>query len=158
MVIPALAAPSVLAETPDAGDDSLIVLSWTVGESDVPVELYLRPLGDPADEARLIPVKQPGSPGHTLRLTPGSSYTWGVRHREVAPFAGVSATTEKNYTVPGSSTQLPVPLDPQAFSVLNQGETNLIGDWTAAIGMRGTAAGVPAVVGLPMTVGAGAFG
>ncbi|KKW05429.1 MAG: hypothetical protein UY40_C0020G0006 [candidate division CPR1 bacterium GW2011_GWC1_49_13] len=153
-----LAAPSVLAETPDAGDDSLIVLSWTVGESDVPVELYLRPLGDPADEARLIAVKQPGSTGHTLRLTPGSSYTWGVRHREVAPFAGVSATTEKNYTVPGSSTQLPVPLDPQAFSVLNQGETNLIGDWTAAIGMRVTAAVVPSLVEFQMKVGAGAFG
>ena len=103
-----LTAPSSLSRS--AGSDpARNTITFTAGESDIPLEVRQRPQGDPAGEARVVDTLSPGSDRVTLTLVPGNSYTIGIRHRELAPFGGVSSTTEISFTVAGSPDTLPVP-------------------------------------------------
>ena len=109
-----LTAPSSLSES--AGSDpARITIEFTEGESDIPLEVFQRPQGDPANEARVVDRLSPGSDRVTLTLEPGSSYTIGIRYRELAPFFGLSSTTEISFTVAGSADTLPAPT--QAFEL-----------------------------------------
>lgn len=80
-----LTAPSGLTATPDASDGSRCALAWTVGESSLVTDVFLRLTADPAATAVRVQQLQPGSSRYVLEgLTPGASYTATVLHRDLA--------------------------------------------------------------------------
>ncbi|KKN39145.1 hypothetical protein LCGC14_0746150 [marine sediment metagenome] len=135
-----LTAPSNLSRS--AGSDpARITITFTPGESDIPLEVFQRPQGDPANEAVVVDRLPPGSDRVTLTLEPGSSYTIGIRYREQADFSGVSSTTEISFTVAGSPDTLPAPT--QVFALGTKWSVGSLGgvwpDDTAdhyAVGLR----------------------
>lgn len=111
-----LVAPSSLSVS--AGSDpARITIEFTAGESDIPLDVFQRPQGDPAGEARLVDTLAPGSDRVTLTLVPGDSYTIGLRYRESPPFGGVSSTTETSFTVAGSPVTLSTPTNASAVGI-----------------------------------------
>ena len=135
-----LTAPSSLSRSVGS-DPARNTITFTPGESDIPLEVFQRPQGDPANEAVVVDRLPPGSDRVTLTLEPGSSYTIGIRYREQADFSGVSNTTEISFTVAGSPDTLPAPT--QVFALGTKWSVGSLGgvwpDDTAdhyAVGLR----------------------
>lgn len=112
-----IAAPTSLAVTPSTTDASLAAVTWVTGAGagDCLVEVYLRRSTDPAAQAILQDVLAPGSAAYALaNLTPGASYTVGVRHRDPRS-RDVSGMVEVTFTAGATTFTLAAPTDPYPF-------------------------------------------
>lgn len=114
LTLDALVAPSALSIIGQAGDDSIAVLTWTLGEIDVPIEVRFRVTGDAAWR---IVIMAPGSTSTAIgTLALNTSYDFDVRHHEAPPFNGVSASATASFTTGATARALIAPDNPSAFS------------------------------------------
>jgi type 1 fimbria pilin len=108
-----LDAPTAFSGTLSGG---FIDLIWTLGANaaDIPIEILLRE--DSVADFDSVVVLPIGSTQYRLQLPVSETdYVIGVRHREAAPFAGVSPTTTLDETSE-PTIELTPPIDPAVFA------------------------------------------
>lgn len=154
-VLDAVTALAVSAEDP--ADPSKRLLTWTVGAnaSLYPVEVLIRLTSEASTADRLVAILPPGSTQYQLLELDIANRTATVRHRETAPFNGVSAdSTIAVNTVNGAAT-LAAPTNPVAFSSRHKTDGGLLPLGTYGIDVN--SAVFPCGVEISVKVGAGAY-
>jgi hypothetical protein len=112
-----LVAPGSLALSGTPTDPARPLFTWTLTETDTPLEFYVRLASESSSAARLVHTLPAGSTQYQPQLMSATdAVVVGVRHREVPPFAGVSTTTELTYTPGVTGLTLSPPTNPSAFA------------------------------------------
>ncbi len=112
------AVTSLAVTAQDAGDPSRRTLSWVVGTNatDIPIEIALRLTSETSAANRVVAVLPPGSTQFELTGLDTANRTASVRHRESAPFNGVSSYATVAVNTSGSFRTLSAPTSPRGFS------------------------------------------
>ncbi len=138
--------PTGLAVTAEsAGDVSRRTLTWTVGATDIAVEVSLRLTSESVAANRIVALLPPGSTQFELTGLDTANRTASVRHRESSPFDGVSTYATVAVNTSGTSPRtLNPPINPRVFSSAG-----------GVFGMDVNATEFPSLVEFQVKVGAG---
>jgi tetrahydromethanopterin S-methyltransferase subunit F len=124
VTLSSITAPSAFAAAAGA-DGSLEQLTWTVGDSTMLTDVYLRASGAPSSDAVRQITLDPGSARYLQEsLTPSTAYTSSVQHRDKTT-GDVSALVDVTYTTSATVTTLQTPLNPQPFAGTRDGVTGI---------------------------------
>lgn len=159
VVLDSLVAPSALSIIGQAGDDTQAVVSWTIGETDIPIEVRFRVVGDTAWRTVIAAAGSANILVGTLALL--TTYDFDVRHHEKPQWNGVSASVTASFTTGSVERTLLAPDNPSAFSGSFDATTGaFVNDGT--YGLEVTAVEFPESiafeVAIETSVGAGTYG
>lgn len=90
-------------------------VSWSLGETDIPVQVFLWPVASPSNSGTLVSELPAGST-QTIVDTSGAftPYWFGVRHAELLPYNGISTTVSASFTSSDAKT-MSTPIHARGF-------------------------------------------
>jgi hypothetical protein len=146
---------SLAVSAENAGDPSQRLLTWTIGTNaaDYPVEVLIRLTSESSAADRLIAILPKGSTQFQLTELDIANRTATVRHREQAPFNGVSADSTIAVNTVNAAATLAAPTNPVAFSSKHAPDGLLLPP--GSYGLDVNAAVFPSGVEVWVKVGAG---
>ncbi len=158
-VLDALVPPTSLSIIGQPDDSTIAVVSWTIGETLVPIEVRYRVTGDTAWRIAIAAAGSSNIAIGTLSLA--TEYDFDVRHHEVPPYDGVSASISATFTTSNVVRTLLAPDNPSAFSgSIDSATGSFINDGT--YGLEVTAREFPESIEFHVAIetspGAGTYG
>lgn len=158
-VLDALVPPSGLSIIGQPDDSTIAVVSWTVGEDLVPIEVRYRVTGDTVWRIAIAAAGSVNIAIGTLALA--TEYDFDVRHHEAPPFDGVSSSISDTFTTSNVVRMLLAPDNPSAFSgSIDSSTGSFINDGT--YGLEVTAREFPESIEFQVAIeaspGAGTYG